>query len=59
MKKLKVNDTFRRNGNLFTIKNIRQESYKNGIPCIMVECTMNDCKVIDSYFVFKLTTKVK
>lgn len=56
---LKIGDTFRRQGFKFTVQNIKQDGYKNGTPCVRVECTMNDNKIVDSFFVFKLTTKIK
>jgi len=56
---LKQGDTFRRQGYLMTVVNIKPDNYKNGTPCLLVECTTNGGKVIDSFFSFKLTTKVK
>jgi len=56
---LKIGDTFRSDGFLLTIANITTSSYKNGTPCIMVECTTNGGKIVDSFKCFKLTTKVK
>ena len=56
---LKIGDTFRKQGYKFTVANIRESGYKNGTPSILVECTMNDSKIVDSFFDFKLTTKVK
>jgi hypothetical protein len=56
---LKIGDTFKRQGFKFTVQNIRQDKYKNGTPCIIAECTMNESKIVDSFFEFKLTTKIK
>ncbi len=56
---LKIGDTFRKQGYLFTVAKITKDEYKNGTPTLMVECTMNNSKIIDSYFSFKLDTKVK
>ncbi len=56
---LKIGDTFRRDGYKFTVSNIREGGYKNGTPSIVVECTMNDSKLVDSFFHFKLNTRVK
>ena len=56
---LKIGDTFRRQGFLFTVANIKPDSYKNGTPAVIVECTTNQGKIVDSFFLFKLTTKVK
>jgi hypothetical protein len=56
---LKIGDTFRRQGFLFTVANIKPETYKNGTPAVIVECTTNQGKIVDSFFLFKLTTKVK
>lgn len=56
---LKIGDTFKRDGFLLTVANITPSTYKNGTPCIMVECTTNGGKIVDSFACFKLTTKVK
>lgn len=56
---LKIGDTFKRQGYKFTVKNIIQDIYKNGTPCIIVECTTNNNNIIDSFFNFKLNTKIK
>ena len=56
---LKIGDTFRRQGFLLTVKKIKPDTYQNGTPCIIVECTTNGGKIVDSFFCFKLTTKVK
>ena len=55
---LKIGNTFRRQGYKFTVVNIKEGGYKNGTPSIIVECTMGDSKVVDSFFDFKLTTKI-
>ncbi len=56
---LKINDTFKRQGFKFTVKTIQNDSFKNGTPCILVGCTMGNNQVVDSYFTFKLDTKIK
>ena len=55
---LKKGDTFRKQGYKFTVVNIVEGGYKNGTPSILVECTMNDSKIVDSFFNFKLNTRV-
>lgn len=56
---LKIGDTFRKDGFLLTVAKITADSYKNGTPCVMVECTTNGGNIVDSFACFKLTTKVK
>lgn len=56
---LKIGDTFKRQGYKLTVQKIEQETYKNGTPSLCVHCSTNDSKVIDSFFHFKLTTKIK
>jgi len=56
---LKIGDTFKKQGFLFTVSEISKDTYKNGTKSIMVGCTTNGGKVIDTYFSFKLTTKIK
>ena len=56
---LKIGDTFSRQGFLLTVVELTQDVYKNGTPCILVSCTTNGGTVVDSFFSFKLTTKVK
>jgi hypothetical protein len=56
---LKIGDTFKRQGFLLKVSKITPDTYKNGTPIIMVECTTNGGKIADSFLVFKLTTKVK
>jgi hypothetical protein len=56
---LKIGDTFKRQGFCFTVVMLTSDTYKNGTPCINVECTTNGGTVVDSYFSFKLTTKIK
>jgi len=56
---LKIGDTFRKQGRKFTVQNITPDTYKNGTKAVIVECTIDDRKVIDSYFCFKLDTKIK
>lgn len=56
---LKIGDTFKSNGYLLTVAKITHDTYKNGTPCIMVECTTNGGKIVDSFKFFKLTTKIK
>lgn len=55
---LKQGDTFRKQGYKFTVVNIKEGGYKNGTPTVLVECTMNDSKIVDSFFHFKLNTKI-
>jgi hypothetical protein len=55
---LQIGDTFKKQGYTFTILKITQDKYKNGTPCIMVECGTNGKQVADSFFSFKLTTKI-
>ena len=56
---LKIGDTFKSDGFLLTVAKITPDTYKNGTPCLMVECTTNGGKIIDSFKCLKLTTKVK
>ena len=56
---LKIGDTFKRQGNKLTVQKIEQDTYKNGTPFLCVHCSTNDGKVINSFFYFKLTTKIK
>ena len=56
---LKIGDTFKRQGFKFTVVNIKEDNYKNGTPAITVGCTTNEGKAVDSFFSFKLTTKIK
>jgi hypothetical protein len=56
---LKIGDTFKRQGFLLTVSEITPSSFKNGTPVLMVACTTNGGKIADSFFCFKLTTKVK
>ena len=56
---LKIGDTFKRQGFNFTVVKITADFYKNGTPCIIVECTTNGGSIVDSFFNFKLTTKIK
>ena len=56
---LKINDTIRRDGYKFTVKEIIHETYKNGTPSLLICCTMGDSQVVDSFFHIKPTTKVK
>ena len=55
---LKIGDTFKKQNRNFTIQNITPCEYKNGTKAVMLECTVNDRKIIDSYFTFKLDTKI-
>jgi hypothetical protein len=55
---LKVGDTFKRQGYKFTVSTLKLDTYKNGTPCVIVGCLMNDSKIVDSFFEFKLTTKI-
>ena len=56
---LKIGDTIKRQGIQFTVRKINNDMYKNGTPCIAVECSVKGSNKIDSYFNFKLTTKIK
>jgi hypothetical protein len=56
---LKIGDTFKRQGYSFKVVKLTQDVYKNGTPCIIVECTTNNGSIVDSFFNFKLTTKIK
>ena len=56
---LKIGDTFKRQGFTFKVAKLTSDNYKNGTPCIMVECTTNGGNIIDSFFHFKLNTKIK
>jgi hypothetical protein len=56
---LKIGDTIKRQGIKFTVQDIEQETYKNGTPSLLVSCTANNSIVVDSFFHFKLSTKVK
>ena len=56
---LKIGDTFKKQGFKFTVKELTNETYKNGQPSILVGCTTNEGKNVDSFFHFKPTTKVK
>lgn len=55
----KIGDTFKKYGYKYTVCKIVPDEYKNGIACLRFECTMNDSKIIDSFFTFKLETKIK
>jgi hypothetical protein len=56
---LKIGDTIKRQGYIFTVVNIEQETYKNGTPSLLVSCSDNITNKVGSYFHFKLSTKVK
>ncbi len=56
---LKIGDTFKKQGFKFTVKNIEPETLKNGTASLLVSCTMNDNQIVDSFFHFKLDTKLK
>ena len=56
---LKIGDTFKKQGFKFTVQEITSETYKNGQPSIMVSCTTNEGKIVDSFFHFKPNTKIK
>lgn len=56
---LKIGDVFKKCGHSFTVRHITQDTYKNGRPNIIVSCTMNNSNIIDSFFHFKPTTKIK
>jgi hypothetical protein len=56
---LKIGDTFKRQGYSFKVVKLTNDSYKNGTHSVIVECTTNGGSVVDSFFNFKLTTKIK
>jgi hypothetical protein len=56
---LKIGDTFKKQGYSFKVVTLTQDSYKNGLPCVIVGCTTNGGEIVDSFFNFKLTTKIK
>lgn len=56
---LKIGDTFTKQGFKFTVQEITPESYKNGQLSLLVSCTTNGGKIVDSFFHFKPTTKIK
>jgi hypothetical protein len=56
---LKKGDTFRKQGFKFTVDSVTNEEYKNGKASILVACSTNDSKVVDSFFHFKPATKIK
>ena len=56
---LKIGDTFKKQGFTFKVVKLTQDSYKNGTPSVIVECTTNGGSIVDSFFNFKLTTKIK
>jgi hypothetical protein len=55
---LKIGDTFKKQGFKFTVKNIEPETLKNGTASLLVSCTMNESQIVDSFFHFKLETKI-
>jgi hypothetical protein len=58
-KNLKVGDTFRKQGFQFVVKKIEPETYMNGTPSLLVSCSIGQSDLIDSFFHFKLETKIK
>jgi hypothetical protein len=56
---LKIGDQFKKQGFKFTVKNIEPETLKNGTASLLVSCTMNESQIVDSFFHFKLDTKIK
>jgi hypothetical protein len=56
---LKIGDTFKKQGYTFKVVKLTQDYYKNGTPSVIVECTTNGGNIVDSFFNFKLTTKIK
>ena len=58
-KDLKVGDTFRKQGFQFVVKKIETETYINDTPSLLVSCSMGKSDLIDSFFHFKLETKIK
>ena len=57
-KDLKIGDTFKKQGFIFTVSKIESDIQKNGTECISVLCYTNGNKIADSSFNFKLTTKI-
>ena len=57
-KNLKVGNVIKKPGCLFTVKKIEEDKYKNGKPCLNISCSSGSNNKIDSYFNFKLETKV-
>lgn len=55
---LKVGDIFRKQGFKFKVHSIQNETLKNGNPSLLVSCSMNDGKNVDSFFHFKPQTKI-
>jgi len=55
---LKIGDTFKKQGFVFTVATIESDKQKNGIECINITCYTNNSKIADSHFNFKLTTKI-
>jgi hypothetical protein len=56
---LKIGYTFKKQGYSFVVQKITSENYRNGMASLMVECTTNGGKIIDSVFHFKPETKIK
>jgi hypothetical protein len=56
---LKIGDTFKRQGHSFKVVKLTSDTYKNGTKAVIVECTTNGGSIVDSFFNFKLTTKIK
>ncbi len=56
---LKIGDTFKKQGYSFKVVKLTDDTYKNGTPCVIAECTTNSGSIVDSFFNFKLTTKIK
>jgi hypothetical protein len=56
---LKIGDTFKRQGLSLKVVKLTPDSYKNGTQCVIVACTTNGGSIVDSFFSFKLTTKIK
>jgi hypothetical protein len=56
---LKIGDTFKKEGHTFKVVKLTPDTYKNGTSCLIVECTMNGGSIADSFFSFKLGTKIK
>jgi len=55
---LQIGDTFRRDGFAFEVKKIEKDNYRNGTPCLLVSCSMKGSDIVDSFFNFKLDTKI-
>lgn len=58
-KDLKIGETFKRNGITFKVASIENDVQKNGTKCLSISCFANEGIKADSFFSFKLDTKIK